>query len=484
MSRPIGSGGPALTHDVIVLGGGPAGTAAGLTLLKRPGLSVGVVESSGYGSHRVGESLTPGTRPLLEYLGVWDAFRAQNPLDAFGSRAAWGRSGLGSLDYLFTLHGNGWSLDRVGFDRMLAESFRARGGTLRTQTRVLDAARAVDGGWTVRVQRKGAEPETLSARYLIDATGRRALLARKLGVVREVHDRLVGVCGVVELTDGAEGVESTVMVEARPYGWWYSAPVPGPSAGAGAGRRLAVLLMSDADLVSRRRVGRAAVWRELLAETVHTRARVGAGSGRLPVRPSVFDAHTGRSLRAGGEGWVAVGDALVSHDPLSSTGIPHALGSGVHGALVAADALFVRGALLPTFDEATRADFFDYLKTHSGHYAREGRWPEEPFWARRRTPIEIDPRETILEVARSGKAAHAADPDRAAPAAGHLPEPGVRELLAHCRSGRPVYEVVRAFADTHPELPHQRVILGLQELVERGAVRLAGAASPREPVRA
>ncbi len=485
----IGARGSGAAHDVIVLGGGPAGTAAGLTLLKRPDLSVGVVESSDYGTHRVGESLTPGTRPLLEYLGVWDAFRAQNPLDAFGSRAAWGRPDLGSLDYLFTLHGNGWSLDRVGFDRMLAETFRARGGTLRTATRFLDAARAVDGGWSVRVQGtgKGAEPETLSARYLIDATGRRALLARKLGVVREIHDRLVGIGGVAELADGADGVESTVMVEARSYGWWYSAPVPARSTGSGSGRGLAVVLMSDADLVSRRRAGRATVWRELLAETVHTRARTAACSAGtwLPERPAVFDAHTGRSLQAGGEGWVAVGDALVSHDPLSSTGIPHALGSGVHGALVAADALFGQGALLATFEEGTRADFFDYLKTHSGHYAREGRWPVEPFWARRRTPVEIDPRETILEVTRPAEAARAGDPVHAGPVAGHLPDLEARELLTHCRSGRAVHEAVRAFADAHPEVPDQRVILGFQELVERGAVRLAGAAaSLREPVRA
>ena len=447
------TGGTAPAFDVLVLGGGPAGTAAGLTLLKRPDVRVGLVEGTTYTGHRVGESLTPGVRPLLEYLGVWDRFSRGRSLAAFGSQAAWGQPDLGSLDYLFTLHGNGWSLDRLDFDRMLAEAYERRGGTLFDGTRFVDAERDAEGVWSVRVAGRRTEP--IRARYLVDATGRRAGLARRLGVVREIHDRLVGIGGVVRLAPGAQ-VESTVLVEARPSGWWYSAPVPGQG--------LAVVLMSDVDLVHERRAGRPAVWRELLAQTEHTRQRL--GDARLPERPAVFDAHSGRLLDAGGDGWVAVGDALVSHDPLSSTGIPHALGSGVQGALVAADALFVEGRMLPAFAEGVAADFQTYLDTRTRHYQREGRWPESRFWARRRGRVELDPHATISAVGDAPweRAGHDVPV--------HLPAPRSAELLAACRSGHPVHEAARAFADRHPDLPHQRVILGLQELVERGAVRL------------
>ncbi|MHC4880808.1 MAG: tryptophan 7-halogenase, partial [Planctomycetota bacterium] len=60
--------------DVVILGGGPAGCAAGLTLLKRDGVSVAIVEASDYTVPRIGESLTPGIRPLLEYLDLWCDF--------------------------------------------------------------------------------------------------------------------------------------------------------------------------------------------------------------------------------------------------------------------------------------------------------------------------------------------------------------------------------------------------------------------------
>ena len=432
--------------DVAVLGGGPAGTAAALTLLKRPGVSVAVVEGSAYDAPRAGESLTPGVRPLLEYLGVWDAFRQQNALEAFGSHAAWGRPDLGSLDYLFTLHGTGWSLDRVAFDRMLADAVAARGGAVLTRTRFAGAARDGDG-WAVRLE--GETAGTLRARYLIDATGRPARLARRLGAVREVHDRLVGVGGIARLADGA-AVESAVVVEATELGWWYSAPVPG--------RGLAVVLMSDADLVSRHHLRMPEVWTRRLRETDHTRAR--AEGAALP-EPRVVSAHTGRLLQPGGDGWVAVGDAVASHDPLSSTGIPHALGSGVHGALVAADALFAEGAMLPAYAEGVRADVDQYLLTRDRYYQREARWPDAPFWARRRARVALDPRATI--VGASGA------PGRPV----HLTPARAAALLDRCREGRPVHEAVRAFAEAYPDVPHQRAILGLQELVGRGAVDLA-----------
>ena len=213
--------------DVVILGGGPSGASVGLTLLKRDGTSVAVVESSDYSSPRIGESLTPGTRPLLEYLDIWERFRGEQSLESFGSKAAWGTSDPQALDYMFTLHSTGWALDRVLFDRMLATTFSQRGGNLLAQTSFIKCERRSGGGWDVHVRGLGKTVRTIQCEYLIDATGRAGRLASQLEVPCAIHDRLVGVGSIGRLSDEAWlALESVILVEACEYGWRYSSPVP------------------------------------------------------------------------------------------------------------------------------------------------------------------------------------------------------------------------------------------------------------------
>ncbi|MBY5163623.1 tryptophan 7-halogenase [Salsipaludibacter albus] len=461
MTRSAASGaraGRPLDADVVVLGGGPGGSAAGLTLLKRDGLAVTMVEASDYVAPRIGESLTPGVRPLLEYLDVWDAFSEEQALDAFGSRAAWGSATPRALDYLFTVHGSGWTLDRARLDRLLAETFRARGGRLLTRTRFLGCTRTSDG-WEVRVRvdrdglgRDSGDPDdrgeerVLRCRFLVDATGRPARLARWLGVARTVHDRLVGVARVGTLPPGRDQ-EAVVQVEACAYGWWYTAPTPGG--------RLATVLMSDVDLVRRADAADPDRWEALAADLPMTRE--GLDGVRFDDDPRVFPAATASLRRAGGDGWVAVGDAVASHDPLSSTGIAHALGTGTQAALVVANALFGDGRALAAYQQAVRADFARHLRTHWQVHQAEARWPDAPFWARRRTPVTLAPDTVVPDVLPVG--------DSTFDHSVHLDPRLARRLHAALRPGRTAHEVVAAFAADHPGVPDQRIILGVQELV-------------------
>ena len=66
--------------------------------------------------------------------------------------------------------------------------------------------------------------QTLCARVLIDATGRRAQVARALGAQRMLFDRLVGVAVHWAGVDATE--QGHLLVEAAGEGWWYSAPLP------------------------------------------------------------------------------------------------------------------------------------------------------------------------------------------------------------------------------------------------------------------
>src|SRR5690349_17192336 len=108
--------------DVAIVGGGPAGSATAISLLTHaPSLSTILIEASNYNSFRIGETLPPLARAILEHLGVWEAFAAQTHQQTYGTTASWGAESLQSNDYFFYPANIGWHVDRVAFDAMLAE---------------------------------------------------------------------------------------------------------------------------------------------------------------------------------------------------------------------------------------------------------------------------------------------------------------------------------------------------------------------------
>lgn len=138
--------------DVVILGGGPAGMATAQSLLQHdPALTVVVVERSGYDQMRIGETLPPNARSLLQQLDVWSAFIQDDHLLAYGTSAAWGSS---------TLHANEFSsacMD-MGGTWIVALSIpcwpRQRSSVVRgctCGTKVLDCQQQPDQRWQLTV---------------------------------------------------------------------------------------------------------------------------------------------------------------------------------------------------------------------------------------------------------------------------------------------------------------------------------------------
>src|SRR5580765_5131582 len=133
--------------DVVILGGGPAGTAAAITLCRNSPLSVLVIEPSDYSSPRIGETLSPGTQGLLRYLNVWDQFASDGHEPSYGTTASWGTSRLQTRDFIFSQFGTGWHLDRQRFDRMLADAAETAGADVWTNARMVNFDRDSGNRW-------------------------------------------------------------------------------------------------------------------------------------------------------------------------------------------------------------------------------------------------------------------------------------------------------------------------------------------------
>jgi flavin-dependent dehydrogenase len=355
------------------VGGGPAGAVVAATLA-RGGYSVLLLERSRYEGPRVGEHLTPDTQPLLESLGLWERFRAGSHRPSSGVSAAWGSERLNQLDYVFSIYGAGWNLDRARFDRMLADAAVAAGAELILDARLV-ALKSNGEGWHARLVGGARGDDRLSARFLVDATGRAASVARRLGSERRVIDQLVALCAWLPPGPSIERETERLLVEAMDAGWWYATGLPG-------GRRVAVFL-SDRDLLPHGPAAARLAWTQALARTRHVQTLLdGCGS------PDTFRLRPANSYildPLAGPRWLAVGDAASALDPLSSMGILKSLLSGMRAASAVSRCLAGDEGEVAAYAEQEGREFRRYLDERREFYERERRWRDHPFWRSRQS---------------------------------------------------------------------------------------------------
>lgn len=370
------------SYDVIILGGGPAGAATALSLRSHaPDLSVALIEQTNYGAMRIGETLSPAVQPLLERIGVWQAFLAEDHLPAYGTCAAWGSDTLHENEFFFQPAQRGWHLDRRRFDAMLAREAANRGVALYRDSKFLDSQ--LDGSKTFRlaINYKGGEKKPIEAAFVIDATGRQAVFASQQRVQKNFEDRLVAVFVFFQFDPANPFTETYTLVEACEDGWWYSALLPDGV--------LAVAFMTDSDILKSRRLIAFKACLDLLETTRHTKKRV---RNAQPIgAPVTYPASSHRLAQVAGNGWLAVGDAATTFDPLSSVGIMKGLRSGVLASYAIGD--FFRGNTsgLEKYEALLKREFENYLATRAEYYRREKRWANSVFWQRRHQPIPVEP---------------------------------------------------------------------------------------------
>lgn len=365
-------------HRVVVLGAGPAGCATAIALHQHGISDVLLVEAGqalgALDAVRVGESLPPDVRLLLQQLGLWQDFLAEGHAPCFGSCSVWGGDAPGYNDYLLNPHGHGWHLDRRRFDVFLARQALARGIQLLDCTRFLDAAPVAGGGYGLQLESAGM-PRAVRAAFVVDATGRSARFARLRGTTRQFHDRLGYLAGFLDLPTHAAPFSRMTLLEAVEYGWWYAARL--------AERRVAVAVASDPDRVKQLGLHRPETWLARLRATRHVGPALVEGVP-VPGRRAVCSAPSFLLDRRHGPDWLAVGDAASAYDPIAAQGIYKALLDGLEAADAIAAACDGESGPLDAYGAAVAERFDDYRANRDYFYGIEHRWPTASFWQRRK----------------------------------------------------------------------------------------------------
>jgi flavin-dependent dehydrogenase len=361
-------------HDVVVVGGGPAGSVCAARLAAA-GRSVLVLERDRHPRFHVGESLLPCSLGVLEAIGVLDEV-SDRFLVKRGARFVDGADESRTRRYSFddAFHSrwtHAFQVPRDEFDQMLFRRAGACGADVRegwTVTRVVrEAERAVG----VQARDPEGGEHAFDARFVIDASGRDALMARATGS----RSRIAGLDQTALFTQvrGAwrdegerEGDLQLVVANDGQGGllWLWLIPFNDGRTSSGAS-------VSSAWVKAHRDAGGPAALLDAAIAQAPAAARMLAGSERL-FEPEAAADFSFRVKTVRGDGWLAVGDAAGFIDPLFSTGVHLGLHSGlraadaVHEALAADD---VRAERFEGWERELRGGMDLFLGAVQGFYA-------------------------------------------------------------------------------------------------------------------
>ena len=336
-------------RDVIVVGGGPAGSCAA-NLLAQAGADVVLLERARFPRFHIGESMLPTSLAIIERLGVdLDTVPFLRKYGASFLDERTGRSARFSFDEaLGGSPDHAFQVDRATFDHELLRAAGQAGAELREGHQVLSArlpASSDEDRVVVSVRELDTGREfDIAARYLIDASGQKALLARQNRSIKPYRE--FGRAAVFRHYQGlapeinAELHESgDIVLKVMDDGWMWIIPLMTGDLSVG--------------LVKTKGKVEAKLLDAAVADSPHLR-RLTAGSTPGPV--SMIGNFSYRNTAAKGPRYACVGDAACFLDPVFSSGV----GLALLGAERLADLL---APALASGEEAA-AELMDPLSTH------------------------------------------------------------------------------------------------------------------------
>jgi flavin-dependent dehydrogenase len=311
--------------DVLVVGGGPAGSTAS-ALLAKQGFRVRLYERERFPRFHIGESLIPETYWVLQKLGMLEKMRKSRFVKKYSVQFV-NAGGKESAPFYFWDNkphecSQTWQVVRSEFDLMMLNNAREHGVEVHEGVRVrdvlFDGPRAVG----VRIQPEGGPEEEVRGRVVVDASGQSGLLQGKFKL--RVWDPLLNKGAVWTYWEGAhrdsgrdEGA-TLVLQTADRQGWFWYIPQHDD--------RVSVGVVKPFDALFRSGRGHERIFTEEVESCPAVKQRLSTGrrvTGYFATRDYSY-----RATQIAGDGWVMIGDAFGFLDPLYSSGVLLALKSG------------------------------------------------------------------------------------------------------------------------------------------------------------
>ena len=330
---------PDRTWDVVIIGGGPAGSTAATTLAQT-GRRVLVLEKEKFPRFHVGESLLPYNRGIFDELGVWPKIEAAGFMKKRGAQFLMGNGSHGiRLDFSkgsFNKFREAIHVERSKFDELLLAHARESGAEVREECQVLEYRVGTDDVAVRYRDADGAEQDARS-RFLIDASGLSNFSANR-DSLREYYSghKKVAIFGHFAGLDMPQGDEKgDILIVRRENSWFWLIPIEDNKVSAG-------LVLDRADF---QELGKDVekIFRDAVRDTPAVSGRFARSEALTPLHAVVdFSYRNGRLVEPR---LVRIGDASGFLDPVFSSGVMLAMASARQGAKAVDQALSEGAAL-------------------------------------------------------------------------------------------------------------------------------------------
>jgi len=344
----------AATPDVVVLGGGPAGSTAA-TLLAQAGHKVRLYEREKFPRFHIGESFMPDTYWVLRRLGMLDKMKTSKFIKKYSVQFVTDTGKESQPFYFFENNPHEctqtWQVLRSEFDHLLLNNAAEHGVDVRQEHRVLDVQFEGDRATSIRVKNAHCEEETVSPTAIVDASGQSSIISNRLKLRKP--DPKLKKASVWSYFKNArrephpldEGATLVLQLKEK-KGWFWYIPQHDDIISVGVVGDLDYIFKDDSSLE--------AIFAREVENCPAVKSRI-AGSERVAEFRTTKD-FSYRATRIAGDNWVLAGDAFGFLDPIYSSGLQLAFRSGqyaadaVDGALKANDLNAARlGAWGPEF---------------------------------------------------------------------------------------------------------------------------------------